>query len=63
MMWLLVYLPFLTLAVFAVFGIFGALLIALLAFVFWTAPQQFFGFSPRLVGFNLDTFAVHWRGG
>ena len=30
MMWLLVYLPFLTLAVFAVFGIFGALLIALL---------------------------------
>ncbi len=33
------------------------LLIALLVFVLWIAPQQFFGFSPRVIGFNPDTFS------
>ena len=31
--------------------------IGLLVFFLWIAPQQFFGFPPREVGFNPDTFA------
>ena len=31
--------------------------VALLVFGLWIAPQQFFHFLPRLVGFNPDTFA------
>lgn len=38
--------------------------IALLVFALWVAPQQFFGFPPRLLGFNPDTFsaqpALYW---
>lgn len=33
------------------------ILLALLVFVLWIAPQQFFGFSPRGVGFNPDAFS------
>ncbi len=31
--------------------------LAILVFVLWVSPQQFFGFAPRLEGFNPDTFA------
>ncbi len=31
--------------------------VSLLVFAAWIAPQQFFHFAPRLVGFNPDTFA------
>lgn len=34
-----------------------SILVALLVFVLWIAPQQFFGFPPRAVGFNPDTFS------
>lgn len=34
-----------------------AILVALLVFVLWIAPQQFLGFPPRVVGFNPDTFS------
>jgi uncharacterized protein len=33
------------------------ILVALLVFVLWIAPQQFFGLPPRVVGFNPDTFS------
>ena len=32
--------------------------VALLVFVLWIAPQQFFNFPARLVGFNPDAFAA-----
>ena len=32
--------------------------VALLVFLLWIAPQQFFRFPPRLFGFNPDTFAA-----
>ena len=31
--------------------------LALFVFLIWIAPQQFFRFAPRLVGFNPDVFA------
>src|SRR4051812_31457773 len=31
--------------------------LGLLVFLIWIAPQQFFRFEPRLVGFNPDVFA------
>lgn len=31
--------------------------VALVVFVVWIAPQQFFRFAPRTTGFNPDTFA------
>jgi uncharacterized protein len=34
-----------------------AIAIGLLVFALWIAPQQFFGFSPRITGFNPDVFA------
>ena len=37
---------------------FFTIAIALLVFVLWVAPQQFFGFSPRLVGFDPDLLAA-----
>ncbi len=33
--------------------------IAVLVFVLWIAPQAFFGFSPRTVGFNPTIFGDH----
>ena len=40
------------------------ILLALLVFVLWIAPQQFFGFRPRVIGFNPDTLfaepALFW---
>lgn len=33
------------------------LFIGILVFVLWIAPQAFFGFAPRLEGFNPDLFA------
>jgi CAAX prenyl protease-like protein len=36
--------------------IFGAA-IALLAFALWIAPQELFGFAPRLAGFNPEIFS------
>jgi uncharacterized protein len=35
-----------------------ALLIGVGVFVLWIAPQQFFGFEPRRVGFDPDLFAA-----
>ena len=34
-----------------------ALLVALLVFFLWIAPQQFLGFPPRVIGFNPDIFS------
>src|SRR5712691_1956564 len=31
--------------------------VALFVFVVWIAPQQWLGFAPRVLGFNLDTVA------
>lgn len=36
--------------------VFGAA-VALLAFALWIAPQELFGFAPRLVGFNPEIFS------
>jgi len=33
-------------------------LVVLLVFLLWIAPQQFFRFPPRLLGFDPDTFAA-----
>jgi hypothetical protein len=38
-------------------GLFFAIAIAVLVFVIWISPQQFFGFGPRTEGFNPDKFA------
>jgi CAAX prenyl protease-like protein len=35
-----------------------AVAIGLLVFALWIAPQQFFGFSPRLTGFDPEVFAA-----
>jgi CAAX prenyl protease-like protein len=35
-----------------------ALLIGVVVFALWIAPQQFFGFEPRLIGFDPDLFAA-----
>ena len=35
-----------------------ATLIGLVVFAVWIAPQQFFGFEPRLIGFDPDLFAA-----
>ena len=35
-----------------------AVAIGLLVFVLWIAPQQFFGFAPRLTGFDPEVFAA-----
>jgi CAAX prenyl protease-like protein len=35
-----------------------AFLVGVFVFVIWIAPQQFFGFQPRLVGFDPDLFAA-----
>ena len=35
-----------------------ALLIGVVVFALWIAPQQFFGFEPRLIGFDPDVFAA-----
>jgi len=41
-----------------------AVAVALLVFALWIAPQQFLGFTPRVVGFNPEIFsgqpAVFW---
>ena len=41
-----------------------ALAIGVLVFALWIAPQQFFGFAPRLVGFDPEIFpgqpALYW---
>ena len=41
-----------------------AVAIGLLVFVLWVAPQQFFGFPPRLTGFDPEVFvaepALYW---
>jgi CAAX prenyl protease-like protein len=36
-----------------------AVAIGLVVFVIWIAPQQFFGFAPRLAGFDPETFDAH----
>lgn len=41
----------------AALGVFFAVAIAVLVFVIWISPQQFFGFGARTEGFNPDTFA------
>lgn len=35
-----------------------ALLVGVVVFAIWIAPQQFLGFGPRLIGFNPEIFAV-----
>jgi CAAX prenyl protease-like protein len=35
-----------------------ALVVGVVVFVVWIAPQQFFGFEPRLIGFDPDLFAA-----
>jgi CAAX prenyl protease-like protein len=35
-----------------------ALLIGVVVFALWIAPQQFFGLEPRLIGFDPDLFAA-----
>ena len=35
-----------------------ALLIGVVVFALWIAPQQFLGFGPRLIGFDPDLFAA-----
>jgi uncharacterized protein len=38
-------------------GLFFTIGVAILVFVIWISPQQFFGFGARTEGFNPDTFA------
>jgi CAAX prenyl protease-like protein len=40
-------------------GVGFVVVVAVAVFVLWIAPQTFFGFSPRLEGFNPDLFADH----
>ena len=37
----------------------SAIAIGLLVFALWIAPQQLFGFAPRLAGFDPEAFAGH----
>ena len=39
-----------------------ALATGLAVFAIWIAPQQFFGFAPRLTGFDPDVFSAHSTG-
>ncbi len=49
---------------FALKGIFFGILAGIVALVIWISPQAFFGFSPRIDGFNPETFthspALYW---
>jgi CAAX prenyl protease-like protein len=40
-------------------GFIFATLIGLCVFALWISPQAFFGFPPRTIGFNPDTFGDH----